>query len=115
MRNSRLIHLFAPLILPKTPEGNRLSGHKRSRFSGIVKFQSNFDGFAIAILVPQTGIALHNLASGFTLELGHPNRIAPAKRPFHLIIPSFLRWDNGNFDGCADATPKPPINGGKHG
>ncbi|QHU82147.1 gamma-glutamyltransferase [Microcystis aeruginosa NIES-298] len=115
MRNSRLIHLFAPLILPKTPEGNRLSGHKRSRFSGIVKFQSNFDGFAIGILVPQTGIALHNRASGFTLELGHPNPITPAKRPFHLIIPSFLRWDDGTFDGCADATPSPPINGGKHG
>ncbi|WP_308477945.1 gamma-glutamyltransferase [Microcystis aeruginosa] len=59
--------------------------------------QYNFDGFAIAILVPQTGIARPNLASGFTLEFGHPNPITPAKRPFHLIIPSFLRWDNGTF------------------
>ncbi|WP_287999478.1 MULTISPECIES: gamma-glutamyltransferase [unclassified Microcystis] len=82
--------------------------------------QSNYDGFASGILVPQTGIALPNRASGFTLELGHPNRIAPAKRPFHLIIPSFLRWDDGTFgpmwsDGRADAPPSPPTNGGKHG
>jgi len=91
----------------KNPGENRLSGHGRSRFSGIVKFQSNFDGFAIAILVPQTGIAIQNRASGFTLDLGHPNPITPAKRPFHLIIPSFLRWDDGNFDGCADAPQVP--------
>jgi len=69
--------------------------------------QSNYDGFASGILVPQTGIALPNRASGFTLELGHPNRIAPAKRPFHLIIPSFLRWDDGTFDGRTDAPQVP--------
>ncbi|WOB66389.1 hypothetical protein [Microcystis aeruginosa] len=46
-------------------------------------------------------------ASGFTVELGHPNPITPAKRPFHTIIPSFLRWDNGNFDGRTDAPQVP--------
>ncbi|MFM7354344.1 MAG: gamma-glutamyltransferase [Microcystis aeruginosa] len=91
----------------KNSGGNRLSGHGRSRFSGIVKFQSNFDGFAIGILVPQTGIALHNRASGFTLEFGHPNPITSAKRPFHLIIPSFLPWDDGTFDGRTDAPQVP--------
>lgn len=55
--------------------------------------QSNFMGFGSGILVPGTGIALHNRGVGFTLEDGHANQIAPAKRPFHTIIPGFLTQD----------------------
>lgn len=55
--------------------------------------QSNYDGFGSGILIPETGIALHNRGTGFTLENGHPNQIAPNKRPFHTIIPAFLSQD----------------------
>ena len=58
---------------------------------------SLFSTFGAGIVVPGTGVVLHNRGSGFTLQQGHPNRLAPGRRPLHTLVPAFIMRNGKPF------------------
>lgn len=51
---------------------------------------SIFHSFGTGILCPQTGVMFQNRGMSFRLDPDHPNRIEPAKRPMHTIMPGMV-------------------------
>ena len=82
-----------PQAMPGLPKGGTVYLAAADGELMVSFIQSNYLGFGSGILIPGTGIALHNRGFGFTLEAGHPNQVGSAKRPFHTLIPGFLTQD----------------------
>lgn len=93
-RQKLITNQSIPLAKPGIPQGETVYLCTADSDFMVSFIQSNYDSFGSGILVPETGISLHNRGSAFTLEKGHPNQIAANKRPFHTIIPGFLTKDN---------------------
>ena len=67
---------------------------------------SIFSVYGSGVTIPPYGMILHNRGVGFSLDAGHPNAVAPRKRPFHSIIAGFVTRDGeplmafGNMGGA---------------
>ncbi|MEO6317832.1 MAG: gamma-glutamyltransferase [Acidimicrobiales bacterium] len=62
---------------------------------GVSLIQSNAADWGCHLVVPGTGIFLHNRGIGFSLEPGHPGELAPGRRPPHTLSPLLVTRTGG--------------------
>jgi gamma-glutamyltranspeptidase len=55
--------------------------------------QSLLHFFGAQVLEPSTGVLLHNRGASFSLDAGHPNALAPGRRPAHTLMPLMVEED----------------------
>ena len=76
------------------PRGDTVCLATADAHGTMVSFLNSLYGaFGSGVVIPGTGFALQNRGAGFVTEAGHPNRVAPRKRPLHTLIPAFVTRD----------------------
>ena len=83
---------------PATYQGDTIYLTTADKYGNMVSLiQSNYRGMGSGVVVPGLGFVFQDRGQLFSLDETHANVYAPAKRPFHTIIPAFIMKDNQPF------------------
>jgi gamma-glutamyltranspeptidase/glutathione hydrolase len=65
--------------------------------------------FGSGVVLPQTGVLMHNRGAGFSLEAGALNLLAPGRLPFHTLNPALGVLNDGRIIayGCMGGDGQP--------
>jgi gamma-glutamyltranspeptidase / glutathione hydrolase len=79
--------------------------------AGVSLIMSNGANFGCHLVLPESGIFLHNRGLGFSLAPGHPAEYGPGRRPPHTLTPLVATDEAGALDTVlgtmgADAQPQ---------
>ncbi len=97
-------------------EPGREATHSDTIYLAVADAQGNmvslinsvFDYFGSGIVVPGTGLLMHDRGTAFTMTEGRANTVAPRKRPFHTIIPAFVTKTTRHTGVLRDAAGEEP-------
>jgi gamma-glutamyltranspeptidase/glutathione hydrolase len=75
--------------------------------------QSVFGNWGSGLWAEEAGVLFNNRMTGFSLERGHPNELAPGKRPVHTLHSYLVTADDGRLvavGGTPGAVQQPQTN-----